>query len=99
MDLKFSSTKKMEKLLKQIKKKAPKLYDEITLQQEEILKDPSIGYYLRGDLKDFRCHDFKFQRVSLRICYAYFQEDNFVQFVYCGTRENFYDDLKRYLYD
>jgi mRNA-degrading endonuclease RelE of RelBE toxin-antitoxin system len=99
MDLKCSSTKKMEKLLKQIKKKAPKLYDEIELQQLEIVKDPTLGYYLKGDLKDFKCHDFKFKNESIRICYAYYPEDNYVTFVYVGTRENFYDRLKRYLND
>lgn len=99
MDLKCSSTKKMEKLLKQIKKKAPKLYDEIESRQQEIIKDPSVGYYLRGDLKDFRCYDFKFQKVSIRICYVYHSEDNYITFVYVGKRENFYDEVKRYLYD
>lgn len=89
----------MEKLLKQIKKKGPKLYDEIVKQQGAIAHDPSIGYQLKGDLKDFRCHDFKFKQVSIRICYSYFQEDDSVLFVYFGTRENFYYEVKRYLYD
>jgi hypothetical protein len=89
----------MEKLLKQIKKKGPKLYDEIIKRQQEISKDPTIGYLLKGDLKDFRCHDFIFQKVSLRICYTYYQEDDYVTFLYIGTRENFYDAVKRHIND
>jgi hypothetical protein len=89
----------MEKLLKQIKKKGPKLYDEITEQQKKIAEDPTIGYWLKGDLKDFRCHDFKFQGVSLRICYVYYENDDHIKFVYFGTRENFYAAVKRYIYD
>ncbi|NRD81133.1 type II toxin-antitoxin system RelE/ParE family toxin [Bacillus sp. BRMEA1] len=54
---------------------------------------------MKGDLKDFKCHDFKFQQVSLRICYAYHQLDDHVTFVYVGTRENFYDMVKCHLYD
>ncbi len=99
MDLTYSSTKKMEKLLKQIKKRAPKLYDEIFDRQKEIIQDPSVGHYLKGDLKDFRSYDFKFQQVSIRICYVYEIEDAHLIFVYVGTRENFYKEVKRYLHD
>lgn len=89
----------MEKMLKQISKKGPRLYNEIIKRQQEIAQNPTIGYALKGDLKDFLCFDFKFQQVSLRICYAYHQEDEHVTFLYVGTRENFYDTVKRYLYD
>ena len=58
-----------------------------------------MGYILKGDLKDFRCHDFRFQAVSLRICYIHFENENHVKLLYVGTREIFYDDLKRYLYN
>lgn len=89
----------MEKLLEQIKKKGPKLHYEITKQQQEIADDPYIGSLLKGDLKDFRCNDFKFQGVSLRICYAYFPDDNHIKFLYIGIIENFYVKLKRYIFD
>lgn len=97
MALTHSSTKKMEKLLKQIKKKGMQLYTEIHNQQQEIINNPLIGKNLKGDLKDFKSHDFKFKAVDIRICYAYHEEDEHVTFVFFGTRENFYDEVKRYL--
>lgn len=98
MALTYSSTKKMEKILKQIEKKGKKLYAELNQQQQEIINNPLIGKELKGDLNDFRSHDFNFQQVAIRIIYAYHEDDNHVTFVYCGTRENFYKEAKRYLY-
>ncbi|WP_307150012.1 type II toxin-antitoxin system RelE/ParE family toxin [Robertmurraya andreesenii] len=88
----------MERILKKVEKSNSKLYEEFIKHQEEILKEPSIGSPLKGDLKDLRSLDFKFQQVSLRICYQYFEGDNHIIFVYFGTRENFYKDVKRYLH-
>ena len=88
----------MEKLLKQVKKKNKKLYSELHIQQSKIKNDPLIGDKLKGDLKELRSHDFKFHQVDLRVCYAYYEEDQHVKFVYFGTRENFYRDVKRYIY-
>lgn len=73
------------------------LYTEIHNQQQEIINNPLIGKNLKGDLKDFKSHDFKFKTVDIRICYAYHEEDEHVTFIYFGTRENFYDEVKRYL--
>lgn len=98
MDLTCSSTVKMEKILKKIEKKAKPLYSEFKRQEDIIKNDPLIGSLLKGDLKDFRSHDFKFQQTQLRICYIYQEEDNHITFVYFGTRENFYKEVKRYLY-
>lgn len=83
--------------MKQVEKKNKKLYSEFNIQQNEIINDPLIGARLKGDLKEFRSYDFKFQQVALRICYAYHEEDQHVTFVYFGTRENFYRDVKRYV--
>lgn len=87
----------MEKILKQSEKKNKHLYAELTKHQQEIVDEPLIGAKLKGDLKEFRSLDFKFRGIDLRICYAYYEEDNHIAFVYAGTRENFYDEVKRYL--
>lgn len=87
----------MQKILKQVEKKNKKLYSEFNDQLSEIMNDPLTGARLKGDLNDFRSHDFKFQQVSLRICYAYHEDDQHVTLVYFGTRENFYRDVKRYV--
>ncbi|MCM3603192.1 type II toxin-antitoxin system RelE/ParE family toxin [Robertmurraya korlensis] len=87
----------MEKILKQTEKKNKHLYSELIKKRQEIVNDPLIGTKLKGDLKEFRSLDFKFKGHELRICYAYYQEDNHVVFLYAGTRENFYDEVKRYV--
>ncbi|UOF91531.1 type II toxin-antitoxin system RelE/ParE family toxin [Fodinisporobacter ferrooxydans] len=93
----YSSTKKMDRLLKQASRKAPRLYDELCTQQYVIVQNPGIGSYLKGDLQGFQSYDFKFDQVSLRICYLYSESNDHITFVYFGTRENFYDEVKRYL--
>jgi mRNA-degrading endonuclease RelE of RelBE toxin-antitoxin system len=87
----------MEKILKQSEKKNKHLFSALYKHQQEVIADPLIGTKLKGDLKEFRSLDFKFSGVDLRICYAYYEEDNHVVFVYAGTRENFYDEVKRYV--
>lgn len=88
----------MEKVLKGIQKRGKALYEEIQKHMDLIVDAPDVGDYLKGDLRDFRSYDFKFKNGNFRICYAYFQEDNHVRFVYVGTRENFYGEVKRYLF-
>ncbi|MFZ0446521.1 MAG: type II toxin-antitoxin system RelE/ParE family toxin [Bacillus sp. (in: firmicutes)] len=81
-----------------MEKKNKQLFVEITKYQNEIIKNPqNVGYQLKGDLKEFRSLDFKFRQASLRICYVYHEDDDHVNFVYAGTRENFYDEVKRYV--
>lgn len=87
----------MEKILKQVEKRNKQLFAELSKYQNEIIDNPLVGYQLKGDLKEFRSLDFKFHQVELRICYAYYENDNHVTFVYAGTRENFYDKVKRYV--
>lgn len=88
----------MERLLKALSKKAPPLYDELLVRQKLIASDPNEGYQLSGDLAAYMSYDFTFKGISVRICYAVFKEDSHVKFVYCGTRENFYKELKNYLF-
>lgn len=100
MDWTYSSTKKMERLLKAIKKKSPGLHDELVAAQEQIVQDPVVaGRFLKGDLKDFMSYDFSFKGIAIRIFYAVHTSDKHVTFVFCGTRENFYRDVKNYLFD
>ena len=90
-------TPKMEKVLKVTQRKGKTLYSEIRRHMDLIIDNPHLGDYLKGDLKDFRSYDFKFRNGNFRICYAYFEEDDHIKFVYVGTRENFYDEVKRYV--
>lgn len=94
----YSSTKKMEKLLQAIAKKAPALHAELLDHQAIIVENPQKGYQLSGDLREYMSYDFTFKGVSVRICYAIHDADNHIVFIYCGTRENFYKELKIYLF-
>jgi hypothetical protein len=98
MDLTFSLTKKMEKLIKKkLEKKQKKLVDEYENKKEIILKNPSIGKMLKGDLNEYRVYDWTIQGTGIRLAYVYYIEDNHIVFVYFGTRENFYQELGRYV--
>jgi hypothetical protein len=65
-----------------------------------LLQEPEIGKPLKGDLQGYHSMDFSFDNVSLRICYKliYTEEEVEIIMVYFGTRENFYRDLKKYLF-
>lgn len=62
---------------------------------DKIAKDPYAGSHKHGDLKDYYAYDFRFDKVSYRIAYTIDDEGNVVIVVLAGTREQFYDILKR----
>nr|WP_315987892.1 type II toxin-antitoxin system RelE/ParE family toxin [Desulforamulus aquiferis] len=97
MDSTFSSTARLERILKSFEKKSPQLLASYYEQVDLIIKAPEEGKLLKGDLNGYYSWDYKFRGVSLRICYRFFKSDKHVIFVYFGTRENFYDKVKRYL--
>lgn len=97
MALTYSLTKRMEKILKHSEKKNKHLHALLISRLQEIIYEPLLGAKLRGDFNDFRSFDFSYKGIDLRICYAYSEHDQHVTFVYAGTRENFYDEVKRYL--
>lgn len=88
----------MEKLLKTLSKKAPALHTELVNCQKLIAEDPNRGYHLSGDLRNYMSYDFTFKGIAVRICYVVHAADKHITFVYCGTRENFYKELKIYLF-
>lgn len=97
MDWKFSSTLKLNRLLKSLEKRQRQLLDNYNDQVDQIMIDPTLGKKLRGDLSDYYSWDWKFQGSSVRICYKVNSAKKTVQIVYFGTRENFYKDLKNYI--
>ncbi|MBR1851606.1 MAG: type II toxin-antitoxin system RelE/ParE family toxin [Lachnospiraceae bacterium] len=89
------------KFIKKIKdSKLKKLYKEAI---DEICSNPMIGEEKLGDLTGIRGYDIYYNRTNYELAYTveYIQnEDNgeteIVVVVMAGTRENFYDQLKRY---
>ncbi|SFH27633.1 ParE-like toxin of type II toxin-antitoxin system [Desulfotomaculum arcticum] len=97
MDWTFSSTKKLEPLLKSLEKKQKALIASYNEQVEIIADNPKAGSSLQGDLGGYYSWDWTFHDISVRICYRFSEGDKHIYFVYFGTRENFYKELKRYL--
>jgi len=97
MDWKFYSTPKLRHLLKNLEKRQHQLLDSYDEQIDQIMKAPTYGKKLRGDLSDYYAWDWKFQGISIRICYKVNLSKQEVKVVYFGTRENFYQEVKNYI--
>lgn len=68
----------------------------VQIQEEvdNIIENPSIGEHLKGKLRKIQTHHFTHQGVNYRIAY---QVKNNTIFIMIGTRENFYNDLTKYV--
>jgi len=86
-----------EKYFKKLKEKGLiATYHEALLN---ISKDPYItGEEKKGNLKGIYCCDVYYNKINYEIAYQIFEEDNkIVVVIIAGTRENFYQELKRYM--
>ena len=85
-----------EKYLKKIKDK--NLLAAFKIAIDELKENPYIGSLKTQDLSGIYCYDVKYMRVNYEIAYRIYDEDenNFlIVIILAGTRENFYEDLKR----
>ncbi len=65
---------------------------------DAILENPLLGEEKHGDLRGIRSCDIYYKRVNYELAYTIiFENEELVVVIMAGTRENFYDDLKRYL--
>jgi mRNA interferase RelE/StbE len=82
--------------LKKIKEKGIKKAFQEAL--EKISSDPYIGELKTGDLAAVYCYDVYYSKTNYELAYRIYEEDGqMVIVILAGTRENFYDDLKRYM--
>ena len=89
------------KYLKEIKdKKLKSLY---SLAIKNILEGPEIGKKEKGDLNGIRGYDIYYNRTNYELAYTieYVKNtengiDDIVVVILAGTREKFYEQLKRY---
>ena len=89
------------KYLKKLKDKhLKKLYQDAI---DEILANPEIGDEKTGDLRGIRSYDIYYNKTNYELSYIIeyeFEEGknepNMVIVIMAGTRENFYDELKKY---
>lgn len=85
-----------EKYLKKVKEKSLKIKFREAL--EKISCDPYIGELKTGDLADVYCYDVYYSKTNYELAYRIYEEDEqLVVVILAGTRENFYDELKRYM--
>jgi hypothetical protein len=64
-----------------------------------ISKNPySAGEAKTGDLAGVYCRDIHYNKTNYEIAYQIFEESGaFIIVILAGTRENFYQELKRYM--
>lgn len=85
-----------EKYLKKVREKGLKKAFQAAL--EEISSNPYIGGLKTGDLAGVYCYDVYYSKTNYELAYRIYEEDGqFVVVILAGTRENFYDELKRYM--
>nr|WP_312853874.1 type II toxin-antitoxin system RelE/ParE family toxin [Thermoactinomyces mirandus] len=86
-----------EHYLKKLKEKPLKrLYHEAILS---ISANPYIWEAKTGDLAGIYGYDIKYKGTSYEIAYRIYEDENgnVVVVILCGTRENFYNELKRFI--
>lgn len=65
---------------------------------EKIAEDPYCGEAKTGDLAGIYCLDVFYNKTNYEIAYRIYEEDGqLVIVLLAGTRENFYQELKRYM--
>ena len=63
---------------------------------DKIKENPYIGSQKVGDLRGIYGYDVKYSGVNYEVAYRIYEEgDKFVVVILAGTRENFYEELKR----
>ena len=71
---------------------------------DNILQNPFVSPEKKGDLKGIRCYDIYYCKTNYELAYTIeFENANgndepkMIIVILAGTRENFYDELKRYI--
>lgn len=84
------------KFLKKLKdKKLKKLYQEAI---DEICADYTVGEAKTGDLSGIYGYDIYYNKTNYELAYRVeYVDDEIIVVIMAGTRENFYDELKRYM--
>jgi len=89
-----SYSKAAEKYLKKIKDKH--LLSAFKGVIDKLKINPYIGNQKVGDLRGIYGYDVKYNGINYELAYRIYEENNqFVVIILAGTRENFYEELKR----
>lgn len=88
--------KAAERYFKKLKEKNLKVAFQAALKKISV--DPYLGELKMGDLAGIYCFDVYYNKTNYEIAYQIFEENgNLVVVILAGTRENFYEELKRYM--
>jgi len=91
-----SYSRAAEKYLKKIKDKQLRTTFKAAIDKLKI--DPYIGTQKVGDLRGIFGYDVKYSGINYELAYRIYEENNrLIVVILAGTRENFYDELKRLL--
>ena len=92
----ISYTKAAERYFKKIRdKRLLKAYKDAI---GDLKRDPYIGSQKTGDLRGIFGYDVKYAGVNYELAYRIYEENaKLIVVVLAGTRENFYEELKRLL--
>lgn len=84
------------KFLKKLKdKKLKSLYQEAI---DKIREDHTVGELKNGDMSGIYSYDIFYNKTNYELAYRVeYIEDKIIVVIVAGTRENFYDELKRYM--
>ena len=92
--LKYSTASR--KYFKKINEKGLKKSFENALKS--IQENPYIGKPKKGDLSGIYGYDLFYNKTNYEIAYKIYEEKGkYVVVILAGTRENFYEELKRYM--
>ena len=84
------------KFIKKIKDR--KLKTEYQRAIDKIVKDHTAGTVKTGDLRGVYGYDIYYKETNYELAYTVeYVEDKVVVIIMAGTRENFYEALKRYM--
>ncbi len=74
------------------------LKDKFQAAIDQIQRDPYFGEPKTGDLSGVYCCDIFHNKTNYELAYTIVEEDGeTVVVILAGTRENFYEELKRYM--
>lgn len=86
----------IEKYFKKLKDKQLKLKYKMAI--DLITENYKVGDLKTGDLSGIYSYDIKYNKTNYELAYTVeIVEDGIIIFLLAGTRENFYDALKKYL--
>ena len=90
----ISYSKPAERYLKKVKDK--QLLGAFKSAIDKLKENPYVGSQKTGDLRGIYGYDVKYSGVNYELAYRIYEEENrLVVVILAGTRENFYEELKR----